>query len=141
MKRFIANLYLLFLLGLSWQVGASGLFVNINQATPLNTMQSMIDAVRHCGQGKRNRCKQLTTLCHTENSDGDVYQLCGMMYASDEDKKLVKDFVYSISLGAEIVNGDYALVHFTFVSEERGRRLHEYMTLYREGGKWYLSSF
>jgi len=65
--------------------------------------------------------------------------ICGMANASTDEKQEIYSFGASISLGAEIINDSYGLVHFTFGNNDNRR--HEYMQLVLENGKWFLGQF
>ena len=127
------------LLFLSQPTFASTLFDEPNQATPLNTMQSMIDMGKNCANGAKKSCRYLTQLCDADGDD-DVWNICRIGSADEETKQYVKKFFRSISIGASIENGNAALVHFMF-KDDRGEWRHEYMNMRLNGEKWFLNSF
>lgn len=119
-------------------VTANQLFKENNQDSPLKTMQSMMDAVHYCGSGEKDRCRDLAQLCHSDG-DNDVWSICYMGTYTKEKQKEYSEFWGSVSLGAELINGNRAMVHFMFEWEDTWHK--EYMKLGLENGKWYLSSF
>ena len=117
---------------------ANELFNSMHQDTPLRTMQSMIDGIKDCKNGDISRCRELRTLC-VPSGDNDVWMICGMANASKDEKQEIYSFGSSVSLGAEIINDNNGLVHFTFGKNDK--RKHEYMHLVLDDGKWFISSF
>ena len=123
---------------------ANSLFSEFHQDTPIRTMQSMIDGVRFCFRSENPldeipiKCSDLRNLCD-QQGDGDVWDICGMEKKDENFKKILYDFAVSISLGAEIIDGEYAIVYFSF--ENDGMRIQEQMFLTLIRGNWYLSSF
>ena len=118
---------------------ANTLFETPNQASPLNTMQSMLDIGRGCVNGSKDSCRYLTGLCDVDG-DSDVWNICLIGGADEETKQIYGKFFRSISIGASTDNGDAALVHFMFKDAD-GAWLHEYMRMRLIDGKWFLDSF
>jgi len=119
-------------------MAANQIFNTINQSTPLNTMQSMMDAIKDCHRDDITRCRELRRLCHPEG-DNDVWKICSIALADETEREEIFNFVTSLSLGAEVTNGDLAIVHFTFGIASQRR--HEYMKMLFFNGKWHLESF
>ena len=123
---------------------ANSLFSEFHQDTPIRTMQSMIDGVRFCFRSENPldevpiKCSDLRNLCD-QQGDGDVWDICLMEKKDEKDKKMLHDFASSIQLGAEVIDGEYAIVYFSFESDEK--RIHEQMILRLIRGNWFLSSF
>jgi hypothetical protein len=133
-------------------LSANNLFEIPNQTRPLFVMDSLISAIRSCYYNSqsygtavdRERCFSINQFCNGLNGDGDtVKMICGLYYQEDKERlQLFYDWATSISLGAELIDGDTAIVHFTYeIPEEEGRRNNEYMHMTRFDGKWYLTSF
>ena len=136
--RFVLVIFTLNLFSVSQAFSANEIFNSMHQDTPLRTMQSMIDGIKDCKNGDISRCRELRTLCHPKG-DNDVWMICGMANASQEEKQEIYNFGATISLGAEVINNPHGLVHFTFGDSENRR--HEYMHLVLDDGKWFISSF
>jgi len=136
--KLVLVIFTLNLFSVSQAFSASEIFNSMHQDTPLRTMQSMIDGIKDCKKGDKSRCRELRTLCHPKG-DNDVWMICGMANASTDEKQEIYSFGASISLGAEILNDSYGLVHFTFGNKDNRR--HEYMQLVLENGKWFLGQF
>jgi hypothetical protein len=118
---------------------ANDLFETPNQASPLNTMQSMLDMGTGCVNGSDDSCRYLTGLCDVDG-DSDVWKICLIGGADEATKRSARRFFRSISIGAATENGDAALVHFMF-KEPDDAWLHEYMRMRLIDGKWVLNSF
>jgi len=136
--RFVLVIFTLNFFHASHAFSANELFNSMHQDTPLRTMQSMIDGIKDCKNGDISRCRELRTLCDP-SGDNDVWMICGMANASTDEKQEIYSFGNSISLGAEIINDNDGLVHFTYGYDDI--RKHEYMRLVLDSGKWLISSF
>lgn len=133
-------------------LAANNLFETPNQSRPLFVMDSLISAIKACYHNSQSygttedqeRCYNINQFCNGLNGDNDtVKNICGLYYQeNDERLELFYDWATSISLGAELIDGDTAIVHFTFeVPGGEGQRRNEYMHMKRFDGKWYLTSF
>lgn len=133
-------------------LAANNLFSDPNQSRPLFVMDSLISAIQSCYYNSqsggtsedRERCFNINQFCNGLNGDNDtVRMICGLYYQENEERlTLLYNWANSISLGAELIDGDAAIVHFTYeIPEEEGRRNNEYMHMTRFDGKWYLTSF
>lgn len=133
------------------QAGFNTMYDTPNQTRPIFVMDSLISVIKSCyavadGWGSDNdeqNCYNINKFCNGLKGDEDTVKLiCGFYYREKDDPFLEEIYKWanSVYLGAELIDGDRAIVHFTFEGSD-GKRHNEYMNMLKDGDKWYLNSF